>query len=418
MKRARILSSLVALIVVCATAPAFAADETAVAKNDAEQPAAPPSIQTDQPAAISLSSKVPFKFYGFISGEFMWTGSQLSSGGTLDNTPANYNRGMGGYNRVVDEAVEGNNDAAINATVQNTRFGFLLEPYDFNGKNFSVDARLEMDFFSASNMSASSVVPRIRRAYAGIGQQNWRVLVGQEWEVFSPLNTATLNIGGNLWTQGNMGFRRPQIRFTAKHAIGETSGIEGAGSVNLPGNSLSFADSGNTTCVPMLEGRMGFWHKMSAGDFWVYLSGVYARHNNAAAGGAKINNWGIALSLDAPLHRFLKLMGEAHYGYSLGSLLSLSSDTTRQRTFATWGQIKSEWLPWLETNVGYGIDSLSSPQVAVNFVQRNQTAFANIMFKPYKVFVIGLEYDYLRTTYKGTGASEANAVLTNVLFYF
>ena len=113
MKRACILGALIALSVVAAT-PAFAADEVPSATPKAEQPVAPPSLQTDQPAAISLSSKVPFKFYGFISAEFMWTDSQLSTFGTLDNTPASYNRGMSGFNRVVDEAVDGNNDGAVN----------------------------------------------------------------------------------------------------------------------------------------------------------------------------------------------------------------------------------------------------------------------------------------------------------------
>lgn len=412
-----IIGAFLALVAV-ASMPASAADEAPAVKPKAEQPVVPQSIQTDQPAAISLSSKVPFKFYGFVSAEMMWTDSQLSSFGTLDNTPASYNRGPAGFNRVVDENVDGNNDGAINGTIQNSRFGFLLDPYDFNGKNFNVDARIEMDFFHVTNMSASSIAPRVRRAYAGIGQKSWRVLAGQEWDVFSPLNTATLNIGGNLWNQGNLGFRRPQIRLTGKHGFGETCGIEGAGSINLPSNSLSFADAGNSTGIPMLEGRVGFWHKMAAGDLWVYLSGVYARHFNAVAGQSKINNWGVALSVDVPLHRFFKPMGEVQYGYSLGSMLSISSDTMRQRTLAGWGQIKSEWLSWLETNVGYGIETLDSPQVAANFVKRNQTGFANILFKPFKVFVIGLEYDYLRTTYKGTSASEANAVLTNVLFYF
>lgn len=382
------------------------------------EPASPPSIQTDQPVSITISTKVPMKFYGFVSGEFLWSGSQLSTFGALNNTPASYNRNIAGFNRVVDETIDGNNDAAISATVQNTRFGFVLDPYDFNGKNFSVDARIELDFWNANAPNISAVVPRIRRAYAGIGQKHWRFLAGQEWDLFSPLNPTTLNIGGNLWQQGNLGFRRPQLRFTYMHEIGEGSGIEGAASANLPGNTMSLDDNGNSTGIPMFQGRVGYWHALPAGKMWVYLSGAYAQHRNAVAAAPRVNNWGLALSLDVPIHKYLKPMGEFQYGYSLGSLLTLASDTNRQRFLSAWGQIKSEWLSWLETNIGYSIDTLDSPQVAANFVKRNQVGFGNILFKPFKVFVIGLEYNYMRTTYQGTGASEANVAFTNVLFYF
>jgi len=402
MKRLIGLLALAALLISVAI-PAFAGSE---------------DLQTEQEEKIVLSTKVPVSFYGFVSAEGMYSDSQLSSFGTLNNTPANYNRVMSGFNRVVDESVDGNNDAFISGTVQNTRFGFDLAPYDFGGKNFKVDARLEMDFFSTNNLSVHSVLPRIRRAYAGIGQTRWHVLMGQEWDIFSPLNTATINIGGNLWQQGNLGFRRPQIQFTYNHPVMEDSKIEAAASINLPGNSMAFNDNGNTTGIPMFQGRVGFIHPIWAGPFKVYLSALYARHKNAVAGQATVNNWGMALSIDAPIHKFLKPMFEFHYGYSLGSLLSIASDTNRQRTISGWMQIKSLWLDWLETNVGYGLDTLKGSQVAAGWIKRNQMGFAQVRFKPISSFIIGLEYNFLRTNYQGSGSSNANAGVLNVLYFF
>lgn len=375
-------------------------------------------IQTEQAEKITLSTKVPINLYGFISAEGMYSDSQLSSFGTLNNTPANYNRNMVGFNRVVDESVDGNNDAFISATVQNTRFGFDLEPYDFGGKNFKVDARLEMDFFSTANLSVASMSPRIRRAYAAIGQEKWRLLFGQEWDLFSPLNTATLNLGGNLWQQGNLGFRRPQIRFTYNFDAGEKSTIEAAGSINLPGNSMAFNDTGNTTGIPMFQGRVGFLHPLKAGKLKAYLSGLYARHNNAAAGGAKVNNWGMAASFEVPIHKLFIPSLEFHYGYSMGSLLSIASDTTRQRTISGWGQIKTLWVDWFETNVGYGVDMLKSSEVAAGAVKRNQMGFASFRFKPASSFIIGLEYNFMRTNYQGSGSSNASAGILNALYFF
>ena len=390
------------------------------ARAEEKSPTESLDLQTGQEEVIKFSSKVPIGFYGFISAEAFYSDSQLSTFGTNNNTPASYNKTPAGPNRVVDESVEGNNNAFISATPQNSRFGFLLEPYDFDDKPFEIDARLEMDFFSTGDLSVASLRPRLRRGYAGIGGKSgrWHVLFGQEWDLFSPLNPATLNIGGNLWRQGNLGFRRPQIRFTSKNPIGKGSGIEAAASVNLPSNSMSFDDSGNTTGVPMIEGRVGYWHKLSAGKLKAYISGAYARHRNAVAGGSDINNWGISASVSAPLHRFFIPSGEFHYGYSLGMMLSNASDTSRQRMIAGWGQVKSLWLDWLESNVGYGIDTLDSSEVAAGWVRRNQVAFANLKFKPVKSFIIGIEYNYLNTNYKGTGASKANMGLLNVLYTF
>ncbi|MBT3181014.1 MAG: hypothetical protein HN337_00740 [Deltaproteobacteria bacterium] len=402
MKRFMKVSMLIILLAVIST-PAFAGSE---------------NLQMDQDEKISLSTKVPISLYGFVSAEGMFGDSQLSSFGALNNTPASYNRIMSGFNRVVDESVDGNNDAFISGTVQNTRFGFNLAPYDFGGKNFTVDARLEMDFFSTNNLSIHSVLPRIRRAYAGIGQERWHILFGQEWDLFSPLNTATLNIGGNLWQQGNLGFRRPQIRFSYNHPVWEDSKVEADASINLPGNSMAFNDNGNTTGIPMFQGRVGFIHPIWAGPFKVYLSALYARHKNAVAGQATVNNWGLALSVDAPIHKYFKPSLELHYGYSLGSTLSLASDTNRQRTISGWGQIKSLWLGWLESNIGYGLDTLKGSQVAAGWVKRNQMGFANIRFKPISSFTIGLEYNFLRTNYQGSGSSNANTGLLNVIYFF
>jgi len=381
------------------------------------------SIQTEQPVEISLSSKVPIKFYGFVSAEFMWADSQLSSFGTLNNGlgvagASPYNKNMVGFNRVVDETVDGRNNAFISATIQNSRFGFHLKPYDFDGKNFWVDARLELDFFSTGNLSAQSVLPRIRRAYASIGQEKWKLLFGHEWDLFSPLNTATLNIGANLWQQGNLGFRRPQICFVFNTPVADKSGVEVAMSVNLPSNRMNFDDPGNTTSIPMLEGRFGFSHKLPAGMMRLYASGMFARHKNAIAGASDVNNWAVAFSFDIPAHRFFKPSGEFHYGYSPGLMLSIASDTTRQRTMAGWGQIKSLWLDWFETNIGGGVEMLKSFEVANGWVKRNMMGFANLKFKPLKFFIIGLEYNYLCTDYQGSGSSRANAIFTNVLFYF
>lgn len=368
------------------------------------------NVQTGEVEKISLSTKVPVSFYGFIDAQTIFTSA-------LIDTFNSGNSVLSGYNNVQNKAIVGKDDASINFTPQSTRFGFLLSPYNFGDKSFSVDARIEFDFFSTANLSAASIAPRLRRAYAGIGNKSWHILAGQEWDIFSPLNPGTLNISGDMWTQGNLGFRRPQIQFTYNHNFSEKSAIEAAVSANLPSNSLQSNDPANDTGIPMFQGRFGYLHSLPAGKLKAYISAFFYRVNRGG-GAAKFSAHGASASIDAPAHKFFQPSAEFQYGYGMNPFLSISTQTIRQRSISGWGNIKSDWLCWLETNLGYGIEMLKDADVAAAARKNNQNGFFNIRFKPVKDFVIGLQYDYMRTNWQGSGASSANVGSLNLLYFF
>jgi len=349
------------------------------------------------------------KLYGFIAAQAMWGDSQVGSFGN------NFN--MTAPNRVIDETTVAANDGFIGFTMQNTRIGLYLEPNDFGGKSFTIDARLELDFWNTAAVSYSVQNPRIRRAYTSIGTDTWRVLFGQEWDLFAPLNPLSLNTGNALWNQGNIGFRRPQVQGVYKHSY-DKSGVEVGVSVNSPNNSMLFNDLGNTTGVPMFQGRFGYWRNWTNGKFKAYVSGLYTRHNNAVAGTADVNNWGTALSLDMPFHEYLRILGEGFFGYSINPVLSISAATTKQRTFGGWIGLNSLWCDWFETNLGYGGEFLKNADVAAGNLKTNMVGYANVKFKPIKHFIIGLEYNYMRSNYQGNGNSTAHGVLSNVMYVF
>jgi hypothetical protein len=72
----------------------------------------------------------------------------------------------------------------------------------------------------------------------------------------------------------------------------------------------------------------------------------------------------------------------------------------------------------LQTNIGYGVETLKADQVAPGAVLSNQFGFANLWFNPVKPFGIGLEYDHIRTRYRGDGVSSANIVMGSTKFDF
>lgn len=368
---------------------------------------------TQKPAqeGFKISSKVPVTLYGFVAAQTFLGDSQLGSLGANQSAVA--------PNRVIDETTVTADDAFLAFTLQNSRVGLYFDPYDFGGKNFTIDARFEIDFFENSATATQALAqPRIRRLYTSIGNDSWRFLAGQEWELFAPLNTPTLNTGSNLWHQGNLGFRRPQLRGTYNYKNGN-NGLELAASINNSSNSLFLNDNGNTTAIPMFQGRLGYWHQYDSGKLETYLSASYGQHRNLTAGLDDVTNWGVAVSVSAPIIKeYLTFMGEGHYGNSLNSQLSISAVTTDQITMGGWAAVQSQWNSWFETNVGYGMEDLDDDDVAALGISSNSNIFGNLKFKPVKQFIIGFEYNYLSTEYSGNGTSNAHLLMSNVMYSF
>ncbi len=366
-------------------------------------------VQTE---GIALSSKVPVSFYGFITAQGIYTDSTVQ---TLDPTNASTINALTGINSVENEKAAGaaNNNAAIGFTAQNSRFGFLFSPYTIGNASFDVDARLEFDLFSTTLTNIHGLSPRIRRAYFGMGGDSWHVLLGQEWDLFSPLNVASFDFV-NMWQMGNLGIRRPQLRYMYTHDVSEETGIETGMSLGLPSNNLNFANTSNDSAMPMLQGRLGLTHNLSAGKMKAYLSGVFHRTHAAQ----KINNWGLALSLYVPVHAYFKPSMEIHYGKSLGNLLSLTSTTTKQRALAGWAQVKSNWTDKVSTVVGYGMEMLKNSEVAAGAIKTNMDGFINISYSPVKPVSIGMQFDHIRTNYQVSGTSSANVGTLCAMYKF
>lgn len=106
--------------------------------------------------------------------------------------------------------------------------------------NKKVLALMEFDFIDFSQASpTTSAHPRVRRAF--IRHQltdSFSIQVGEDWDVFSPLNPTTYNYIGNYFHTGNIGFMRNQFigRYTDDNdeysvALGQ------AGKNSSPGDS-------------------------------------------------------------------------------------------------------------------------------------------------------------------------------------
>lgn len=379
------------------------------------------NLQTPKDAPKdNVGSKFPVKLYGFIALQTFWGDAWTQ---LYTNRNNGQNHSFVAQSSVDDKSLVGipNGDKWIGFTPQNSRIGLNWTGTKL-AKDLLIGGKLEIDFLNPSG--GMSPQPRMRLFYINFGGKSWMLRAGQAWDIFSPLNTRTLSLAGNLWFQGNLGFRRPQIRFTYNKDVSNKDHLTGMISVNNPSNLDTLINSGNTSSVPYFEGLFQYARDMKYGDLIVAVSGVFGQKRNA---GVWDNVWGIAGSLVVPVHKFLNFSGEFQYGDNLGDFLTYAGNTRNAMSTDAWAQISSYWTNWFETNIGYGIDNVDKNRVTptntglntmIDSIYRNQNIFANMKFFPAKPFYIGVEYNRMRTSYRGNGTSCADIVMMNMVYTY
>lgn len=377
------------------------------------------AAETKQPET-SVGAKFPVKLYGFVAAQVFWGSSKTRLYGGNNSTAAQSSVLNGNIGPE-------NNNSWISFTPQNSRIGLDWTGSSV-GQNVYIGGKLELDFLNILNTTnyGTSPIPRIRHFYFELwGKEKefkkWSVLAGQTWDLFSPLNTQSLSLGGNLWFQGNMGFRRPQIRFTYQHPWANNNVFKVALAAANPANTDDLIGNGGVDSgIPYGELLVEYDKKMKHGDLTVAVSGAAGRHRRN--GNSWSNMYGVAGSLSVPFHKFFKVSGEVQYGQDLGNFLSYDGVGRRITDIAAWGQVSSRWHKMFETNIGYGIDNSDRAKVpagtGVANINRNQVYFANFKLYPVDAFYWGVEYNYMRTGYKGNGTSDASVVFTNLVYSF
>jgi hypothetical protein len=140
------------------------------------------------------NKKLELKPYGFIKGEMIYASDGVYSWGAKAN---NYISSA--------QFASGKEVSALGFTAQHTRFGLKGTV----GEEIKAGGVIELDFYGGA--FDANVKPRIRLAYASVIKGGFEARVGQQWDIFSPLNANTSNTNGNMWFAGNKGFRRGQF---------------------------------------------------------------------------------------------------------------------------------------------------------------------------------------------------------------
>ena len=353
-----------------------------------------------------VTSGVDFEFYGYVK---------------LDAAHDSTRTSVGNYARWVESEQLIKDYDQFSLTPKQTRLG-LKATGPVLGKMQS-GALVEVDFYGGGD-AENKPVPMMRHAYMTLDwpEEHFGILAGQTFDVISPLWMPTLNYTVGWW-EGNIGYRRPQIRLTKGFELAKNVEfkLEAAATRNIGRtNSFtsSYSDTGQDSSIPGLQGRAsltfpGFNSKPTT----VGVSGHWAEeeinHTNTFANPKPIDSWSVNLDLTVPITTWLSLTGEAYAGQDLDAYLGgigQGYDTTRRKEIRSdggWAAVTLKPTPKWQFNVGGGFDKVPKRDVSAATARTfNSVIFGNAQYAFTPNFILGLEVSELRTEYKGQDDGE------------
>lgn len=346
-------------------------------------------------ASLPVSAGEPsygFKFGGYIKADAAWDNTRIYPGD---------------YRLWVTPLAENNNEFFL--TANETRMGF---DFWWDEENYRTTAKVEFDFFGAAPAENKSQ-PMLRHAYVQLSAETWELLFGQTWDVISPLNPKTVNYSV-LWTQGNIGYRRPQMRLTLKMAPADETQLKIAAAIsrnigsNFDGDGL---DDGADSGMPTVQGRIGLMKKMGEeGNLGIGVSGHYGQE--------KYDNddfdtpsWSVNGDLSVKFNSRLALLGEFFYGENLSQYLGgvaqgVTPVGAALPAMGGWGMLQVQATPKVTVNLGYGFDDPDDAEWEVpddgedyTLKDLNSEAFANLMYGLTDNVSLMFEGAYMTTKY-------------------
>lgn len=293
--------------------------------------------------------------------------------------------------------------------------------YDLFG-GITGGGKVEVDFYD-SFVNENQPGVRLRHVYWEAKNENVRFLVGQNWDVISPLlpNTVNFSVG---WAAGNVGFRRTQFRFERYiHLLnGNTLTLQGSLAQNIIPDLASGARAAGVTREtgnwPMIEGRMAytFENPYACQPVTLGVSGHVGETGFDFAAGdpsnpalgpaddARFFEWSFNLDAKIPITQRMRFQSEFFTGANLSNILGgivqgvCPCLRVPIRSTGGWAELSYDVTPYLTSNVGFGIDD---PRDQDSLIGRtyNRFIYANMFLDITQNLRTGLEVSFWRTSY-------------------
>ncbi len=274
----------------------------------------------------------------------------------------------------------------------------------------------------------------LRHAYVEAKDDEFRLLVGQTWDVISPLGIPTLNYTAGS-AVGNLAYRRAQFRAERYWAISDTSLFTLQGSLNANvvtdyvSDTTVSADVGpypdiQTRAAITLGPRTGCdVPPITFGIGGHYGEQDYDFRSSPIELDVECHTWSVCADLYMPVTARLGFQAEFFTGYNLsnymGGILQGIDRATRQGIHATggWCDIWYKWRPNLCSHTGYAIDDPDDRDMSSGRTY-NQMIFTNLIYDATKNLQVGVELDVWKTRYMTLEPGEAVRVECAVKYTF
>jgi hypothetical protein len=345
------------------------------------------------------------------------------------------------------------------ATARQTRLGLNVKLSGAGPWGAEVAGRVEGDFFGglADNaFAASKPIPRLRLAWMALEWARFRVQIGQDWMVLSPVNPFSVahQVVAALATSGNLWERAPQLRGEWKDAWGDASAGVQLAAVGLTDNELFDGSVQRERPFTLLRGAdpaaLGLWpatqlrawagYKLPSGKPGVVgVSGHFhqERYTLDTGAGYVANAFAAALDVAAPFFSWLQVSGEVFWGQDLDAfmggafqgvtktLVDMGTPAKKALTavwpvhaWGGWAQLVVTPLPWLSLSAAGGFDDPLDTELVAGMRASNIAVYGAATATLAPGLRASLEYDWIQTAYLGGATRSSGHLNLGAMFEF
>ena len=296
---------------------------------------------------------------------------------------------------------------------RNTRLGFDVSGPKIPWLDDAVTGgKVEIDFQQTVLSTENKPSVLLRHAYFDVKNDEFRLLVGQTWDVISPLYPGMLmySVG---WDAGDIGYRRAQVRGERDFALSDVSLVTAQLSINqIVDPDTTTLIKGESSGWPLIEGRAAWTVGHRGPDCLPITIGVSGHIGDEEFDYStnQFNDhrrtWSGNIDLRVPITHRLGFQGECQVGENLSPFLGgigQGIDPTTLRTIRDaggWFEFWYDWTPTLHSHVGYSVDDPNDHDLATTGERKyNQFYFGNLTFDVTKNFLVGVEVSSWRTLY-------------------
>lgn len=332
---------------------------------------------------------------------------------------------VGSYALWIRSAEEAGNDNFV-LDGRNTRLGIdVAGPRLWLFDCAPSGGKVELDFQGAF-VTENKAGVLLRHAYWEVKDEDFRLLMGQTWDVISPLTPGTI-MYSVYWAAGNIGYRRAQLRGERFLHFSPVSmfTLQGSLNVDIVSDFTSTTDDIDTDHGgwPVLEGRAAWTLGDRGPGCKPIVVGTSAHIGNQdfrfgpttqEPGEHVRRTWSINADFQVPLGQRWGVQGEFFTGENLGAFLGgisqgVDLNTTQAiRSTGGWVDVWYDWSACWHTHVGYTIDDPFDADITTGSGRiYNSAYFANLIYDVTKQFQLGVEVSSWKTLYHGLDPGES-----------